>query len=225
MTERLAITLRAKKLGVLLRDARTTTGKSKKECGEVIGVSGATIGSFENGRKSPSLPELEVLAYFLEVPIDHFWGSEIKSDDPEPVEDLQVDSIVAVRNKIIGAVLRQARADADLTLKSLSQSTGISTRMIRKYENGERYIPVPELDILTRALGISMEDLPEPKGTVGEWMVSQRALAGYLELPNDIQDFVSKPINIPYLHLAKRLSETSVEKLRAVAESLLEITL
>jgi len=37
--------------------------------------------------------------------------------------------------------------------------------------------------------------------------------------------FVLKPINLPYLELAKRLSEMSVDKLRDVAEGLLEITL
>jgi len=38
-------------------------------------------------------------------------------------------------------------------------------------------------------------------------------------------DFISKPVNRPYLQLAQRLSEMSVEKLRMVAEGLLEITL
>jgi hypothetical protein len=44
-------------------------------------------------------------------------------------------------------------------------------------------------------------------------------------MPVDLQTFVSKPINRPYLELAQRLSEMSVDKLRSVAEGLLEITL
>jgi hypothetical protein len=44
-------------------------------------------------------------------------------------------------------------------------------------------------------------------------------------MPSELQSFVVKPINQPYLELAQRLSEMSVEKLRAVAEGLLEITL
>ena len=40
-----------------------------------------------------------------------------------------------------------------------------------------------------------------------------------------MQQFVSKPVNQPYLELAQRLSEMSVERLRSVAEGLLEITL
>jgi hypothetical protein len=47
----------------------------------------------------------------------------------------------------------------------------------------------------------------------------------FAELSPELQDFISKPINRPYLEIAQRLGEMSVEKLRAVAEGLLEITL
>ena len=47
----------------------------------------------------------------------------------------------------------------------------------------------------------------------------------FKEMPPELQAFVAKPINLPYLELAQRLSEMSVDKLRAVAEGLLEITL
>ena len=49
MNSKLAATIRAKKLGVLLRNARQSAGRSKKECGQGIGVSSSTINSFENG--------------------------------------------------------------------------------------------------------------------------------------------------------------------------------
>jgi hypothetical protein len=44
-------------------------------------------------------------------------------------------------------------------------------------------------------------------------------------LPVELQDFVSKPINRPYLEIAHRLSEMPADQLRAVAEGLLAITL
>jgi hypothetical protein len=50
-------------------------------------------------------------------------------------------------------------------------------------------------------------------------------MQNFAELSPELQDFLSKPINRPYLELAQRLSEMDVEKLRAVAEGLLEITL
>jgi len=39
-----------------------------------------------------------------------------------------------------------------------------------------------------------------------------------------VRAFISKPVNLPYLELAMRLSDLSAEKLRGVAEGLLEIT-
>ena len=53
----------------------------------------------------------------------------------------------------------------------------------------------------------------------------KKAVEDFSKLPLDMQQFVSKPANLPYLELAQRLSEMSVERLRAVAEGLLEITL
>ena len=47
----------------------------------------------------------------------------------------------------------------------------------------------------------------------------------FTDLPLEMQAFISKPINMPYLELAQRLSEMSVDRLRGVAEGLLEITL
>jgi hypothetical protein len=46
----------------------------------------------------------------------------------------------------------------------------------------------------------------------------------FSELPSELQQFVCKPINRPYLELAMRLSDLPVDRLRTVAEGLLEIT-
>ncbi len=73
MDYKLAISILSKKMGVLLRVARTRRGETKKSCGDVIGVSSRTISKFESGEKSPSLPELEVLAYYLDLPLENFW--------------------------------------------------------------------------------------------------------------------------------------------------------
>jgi hypothetical protein len=39
-----------------------------------------------------------------------------------------------------------------------------------------------------------------------------------------MQNFVCKPVNRPYLELAKKLSGMSTDKLRSLAEDILEIT-
>jgi hypothetical protein len=59
---------------------------------------------------------------------------------------------------------------------------------------------------------------------MGKWFAQQEAAQRFLELPVELQEFVAAPVNQPYLELAQELSEMSLDKLRSVAESLLEIT-
>ena len=225
MTNTQAITLRAKKLGVLLRDARLAAGKSKKVCGQAIGVSGATIGSFELGKKSPSLPELEILTFYLNFPLEHFWGDELKSTRPGPSANLPVKQLLDLRTSIIAALLRQARNESRLALKTLSEKTGVTIGAIKKYERGDDPIPLPELEMLSTALGYTLQDFANHKGPVSQWIMQQRAIQGFLQLPEELIDFVGKPVNHPYIQLAKKLSGMSAEKIRSVAETLLEISL
>ncbi len=89
---------------------------------------------------------------------------------------------------------------------------------------GERSVPVPELEVLCSELGGSMENFFDQSGPVGQWMANQRALREFSNLPPELQEFVCQPINRPYLELARNLSEMSAEKLRSVAEGLLNIT-
>jgi hypothetical protein len=55
-------------------------------------------------------------------------------------------------------------------------------------------------------------------------MSEQKAIRDFLKLPPDLRGFASQPVNIPYLELARKLSGMSKDKLRSVAEGLLDIT-
>ncbi len=220
----IAITIRAKKLGVLLRDARLNAGKTQKECGNAIGLTSKKIASFEKGLSSPSLPELETLAFFLDAPLDHFWGDTSISLE-STFDRSNLDKMISLRRRIIGAKLRMARQDAGVSMKSLSERVGISTGMLRLYERSERPIPLPELEFMLQELNMTIDEFRDQAGPVGQWVSKEKAIQQFLELPAELQDFVSKPINQPYLELAQRLSKMSVDKLRSVAEGLLDITL
>jgi len=58
----LAVLIRAKKLGVLIMNARQVCGKSQEECAAAIGVSPETFAAYELAEQSPTLPERETLA-------------------------------------------------------------------------------------------------------------------------------------------------------------------
>lgn len=226
MDKKTQITIRSKKLGVLIRDARMASRRSLKECAQAIGLkSGAAFRSYEEGRKSPSLPELETLVYYLDLPIDHFWSKETKSNNPLPIETLDLPKLVAVRQRKIGALLRQERTNASISVRNLAHETGISGARIKAYELGERPIPIPELEVILSALGGRIETCFDRSGPIGQWLTNEEAIQSFLELPDELRDFASKPVNRPYLELAMKLSSMSKDKLRSVAEDLLDITL
>jgi transcriptional regulator with XRE-family HTH domain len=218
------ITIRQKKLGLLIRDARMAERRSVKECADAIGVQAGQFRAYEEGRKAPSLPELEALVYYLKLPINQFWGKETKSDSMF-VETVDMAKLITLRQRMIGALLRQERNNVNMSLRHLSTETGISQARLKSYELGERSIPVPELETILVVMGSRIETFFDQNGPVGEWMTSQRAMQKFLELPPDMQSFVCQPVNRPYLELAMKLSDLSREKLRAVAEGLLDITL
>lgn len=220
-----ALAMRAKILGVLLKDARLTAGKSLKECADVLHSPVSTYTAYELGHKSPSLPELEILAFFLDTPLSHFWGNQVltEAEKNDPAQ-LPKDEITRLRDRIIGAQLRQARTNAKLRLKDLASEIGISSGRLSAYEFGDKTIPLPELEAIVARLGLSVEDLRETHGPVGEWESTRRAFERFQKLPPDLREFFTQPANESYLHLAYHLSQLSSDRLRGVAEALLDIT-
>jgi transcriptional regulator with XRE-family HTH domain len=218
------IAIRSKTLGLLIRDARTAARRSVTECSQAIGIKPGLFRAYEEGRKAPSLPELEALVYYLDLPIDHFWSKEIKSGKPLPHEKLDLVKLLAVRQRKIGALLRQERMNTSVSIRNLAHATGISSARIKSYELGERPMPLPELEALVKSLGGRIESFFDRTGPIGQWLMGEEAIRDFLELPLELRQFVALPVNRPYLELAMKLSDMSKDKLRSVAENILDIT-
>ena len=221
----IAITIRAKKLGVLMQSARLSADKTIDECASTLGISSQDLESYERGESSPSLPELEALAFYLKIPLDYFWGRETVDITQSESKVYERDRLIRLRNRVIGASLRQARLETELSTVELASRVGISEEQLNSYELGEDPIPLAELEILANAVNRTITDFQDSRGPIGKWIKQQRAMQHFDDLSPELQDFIGKPINRPYLEIAQRLSEMSVEKLRTVAEGLLEITL
>ncbi len=216
--------IRAKKLGVLIRDVRVKAGKDVAECAQAMGISAEEFSGMEFGERPPTLPEIEILAYYLEVPLNHFWGNEIiNANGSEKIFDPA--EIKQLRQSAIGALIRKARIEAVLSEEELAERVGITAPDLQSYEHGEVAIPLPELEVIARVLNNSMANFEDQDSQVGFWFQEQRNMREFLTLPKELQEFVGKPVNRPYLDLAIKLSEMKVERLRALAEGLLEITL
>ena len=146
------------------------------------------------------------------------------SDDAPLTESLNLPAIMGIRQRLVGALLRQQRENASLSLQTLSEQSGVPVARLKTYEMGARPIPLPELEGLVALLGGQIEAVFDQTGRIGQWMIQQKAVQEFLQLPPELQNFVSKPVNRPYLELAMKLSGMSTQKLRSVAEDLLDIT-
>ena len=219
-----AIALRAKILGTLIRDARLNAGKSIEDCATLVSVSPETFEGYELGSQALSLPELESIAYFLDVPLEHFWGTQALSGSSRARRTEQFAKVLLLRHRMVGALVRQARLEAGVAPETLARWAEVDPDTLEAYELGQLPIPVPQLEVLSGYLNRSIREFHDRHGPVGAWTTQQRALQEFASMTPEMQEFVSKPINRPYLELAMRLSEMEVDRLRAVAEGLLEIT-
>ena len=133
--------------------------------------------------------------------------------------------MVSLRQRMVGALLRKQRTEAEMSIRALADAAGLPSKRLSAYERGDRPIPLPELERLLVILGQSLEEYFDREGPVGEWASNKQAYVNLLQLPSDLREFLSTPENQSYLRVAKHISELSVEKLRALAESLLDLTL
>mgnify|MGYP001152390352 CR=1 FL=1 len=225
MDHKLAISILSKKIGVLLKVARTQRGESKKACGEIIGVSSRMITKYESGEKSPSLPELEVLAYYLDLPLENFW-EDTAPDSQDRMNALpNLEKRLELRNLKIGAALRKYRKEAEMSLKEVAEKLDITTYRLKSYENGKFPVPLAELNALVRLYDHQIDEMVVESGPIAEWAHNKQAGDAFVDLPQELQEFVLKPINRPYIEIAVKLSKMDVDQMRDVAERLLDITL
>jgi transcriptional regulator with XRE-family HTH domain len=219
-----ASAIRRKIVGVLLQGARLRAGRTKKECADVIGVTPGVLAAYEEGRRDISLPELELLAYFMRAPVSSFLEGEDESlvtlDSPPPGPQ-----VMSLRNRIIGALLREAREQSHTSQKDLAHAMGCTPRRITQYEHGLKPIPLTQLEMAAECLGVTLSNfLDEGIGTVGERELQDRQYDAFKALPEDVRAFVVQPVNATYLRVAMNLAEMPAGAIRRIAEGLLDIT-
>jgi transcriptional regulator with XRE-family HTH domain len=215
--------LRKKILGLRIRQARLNSGLTLKEVGQALGISVGLISEIEFGQRDATLPQLEVMALLFRVPIAYFW-----SEDPiEEVErSFPTVEAIALRQRIIGVLLRQARTEAGHSQKDLANLLGVSASRMSDYELGQAEIPLSELEALANSLNVSLDyfidqgiPFDKPNGHM-----ALEEIARFYELPQEVREFLANPANLLYINIAMRMSDLSAETLRSLAEGLLEVT-
>jgi len=214
---------RARKLGDLIRNARIKAGRSAAECAQVLIIQPEQFDEVETGNYLVSLPDLEALAIYLNIPMAYFWGTESLENS---FTQIDYKNLIELRHRVIGVLLRQLRLQEKRTQKELAEVLDIDRRLLQQYETGRVSIPFVQLEQLSAHLGVSVEYfVDEQRGPLGAHEARQKLQKQFKRLSPELQSFLLNPVNISYVETAWRLSEMDVERLRQIAESLLDITL
>jgi transcriptional regulator with XRE-family HTH domain len=216
--------LRSKMLGVLINDARNDALRSIEDCASLLNIEPQTFQSWEFGDQVPTLPQLELLAYYLDVPVSHFWGRKtLESDRTEKVS--AQSEYLALRDRMIGAMLRQAREAHKVTVEAASEESGIPVETIQQYELGALSIPMHELSVLSNTVNKNMDYFLESSSYVGELLRIREEWKHFSDLEPDVREFAANPLNIGFIKIAITFSQMPVDQLRKAAEGMLEIAM
>lgn len=216
--------LRGRMLGVLIRDARLNAARTLEDCARLLGVTPQQIETWELGDAVPTLPQLELLAYYLDVPVSHFWSQ--KTLDQDKTEKTTVQSeYMALRHRMIGALLRQAREEVGLSHADVTQRTAIPVDVLQQYEIGEEAIPMNRLTVLASLVNKNMDYFLETSSYVGELLQIREEWKHFLKLEPDVRAFAANPLNIGFIKIAMTFSQMNVDQLRKAAEGMLEIAM
>jgi transcriptional regulator with XRE-family HTH domain len=215
--------IRARMIGVLLRDARLNAERTIEDCANLLHISPAQMQSWEHGDDAPSLPQIELLAYYLGVPVSHFWGTDTLESKYGRHVDFQLE-YTALRNRMIGALLRQAREQLSISLEEASRESAIPVFQLEEYELGVTSIPMHELHVLSGVIKKNTNYFLEASGHIVELLAIREEWKHFLDLPEKQRKFAANPRNIGFIEIAIALSEMPAENLRQVGASILDIT-
>ncbi|RJQ41661.1 MAG: transcriptional regulator [Anaerolineaceae bacterium] len=205
-----------------LTQSRLNCGKSMKNCADAIGTTVSRYKKIESGELIPTLPELETLSYFFNVPMIALIGKqegkqETSSAAPNPNT---LFHLVEIRNSVIGTLLQIEREKKSITLKDMAARCEITRSRMKRYESGLSGIPLNDLLKIAAVLSIDLNAFFDRNSPIGIWQKSQQTLLAFLALPAEIQDFVTDRTNLPYLELAQKMKNLRPEDLEVMSEAI-----
>lgn len=216
--------IRGKMLGVLIQDARMNAARTIEDCARLLTVQPELIEAWEFGEAVPDLPQLELLAYYLDVPVSHFWSLNTLDNNRKDAVSAQHE-YMQLRQRMIGAMLRQAREDVQLSLEEIAESSNIPVETLQQYEVGEVGIPMHEMSMLSHLVKRNMGYFLETSSFVGEMLKLREDMQAFSELDDDVREFAANPLNVAFIRIAMSFSKLPASELRKAAEGLLEIAM
>ena len=215
-----ALVMERKIIGVLIRAAREKARRTPNQVAQRLGTTPARVRQYEMGERDISLPELEILALYLNVPFSFFLGTE--SMVQEPIAKPPTPEEMRTRRAIIATKLKQARLAAGKSREDCAHAIERTPVMFDRYERGQTDVPITELDRLAQFLGVTVpyfiQDGVSRKG--GADSVDVEA---WTRLPPEVRAFIMEPNSLPYLRMAMKFRDLPTARLKELGEILLVV--
>lgn len=157
--------------GVLQRiqEIRKSKLRKVKDCAAFLNISKEDYRNFERGKLQLSLPEVELLAGYLDVPIQSFFQDEPYSPQTSPLHDKNIRlRYKKLRQKMIQAMLIIEQTSQGNNLDHLYDLTQISTKKLKSYQRGKKSIPLDHFLAICKALKVTPEVFFHPSKAVAE---------------------------------------------------------
>lgn len=146
-----------------IKQIRKSKRLSVKDCAKALGVSKETYRNIEEGNRPLSLPEFDLLTFFLGVdPTVLLKNDRGFTPQPNLLRKSIRSDYVNLRTKMIGALLTATRESEHITFEDVHHATRIPEDMLRAYENGELPIPLSDLSKISDYLEIPYYKLYQP---------------------------------------------------------------
>ena len=214
-----AVILQRKINGVLIRAAREKARRTIREVAVRLGVTPARVQQYERGLREISLPELEQLALFLEMPISFFVNgdSSVESTAPRPPNPAQTRA----RRAALGVKLKQARLAAGKSKEDCALAIGRKAATITRYERGASEIPITELEQFAQFLNVNLfYFIQDPSNAEAGGLMDLEKIS---RLPAEVRAFVLDPDNLPYMRMAMKFRDLPTDRLKELGEILLVV--
>lgn len=136
-------------VGERIKERRNELGMSVDELAVRLNKNRATVYRYEKGDiENLPIDILEPLAKALDTTPQYLMGW---NDNPN------ADAVT------IGELLRIMRLQRNMTVEEYSKEVGVSSEDLRKYETGEKYIPLSVINTISEYYRLSMESFTEGK--------------------------------------------------------------
>ena len=219
------LSIKAKKFGVRLAAFRQKKGLTTEVLSQWTGISNERIIKIEQGESTITLPEIELIALKLGFSTETLIAGELQNQASSKPDEATALQYAGLRDRMIGLILHKTRMEQNQSLEAVASQCGLEPLELNQYETGDKPVPLPILECLCSEYQIPILSLISQKTTSdNSTSIEETVNQPEDNLSEELSQFVNNPANLPYLELARKLSEMDAAKLRGIAEGLLEIT-